>query len=63
MHDCRIYHACGSDHLVREYSEKSAAWDELTPRHEIGTIVTPELIEPHLSLIRSENDFVRFKSK
>ena len=63
VHDCRIYHACGSDHVVREYSEKSAPWDELQPKHEIATIVTPELIEPHLTLIKAESDFVRFSSK
>ena len=61
VHDCRIYHACGSDQIVREYMEKEANWDDLINKDlEISQIVAPEQVEPHLKVTFQENDYVKF---
>ena len=63
VHDCRIYHPCGGDHIVREYSEKESKWSNLEGKLEIAQIVAPEQVEPHLSVTRQEREFVRFCTK
>ena len=61
VHDCRIYHACGSDHIVREYMEKESKWEDLINKDlEISQIVAPEQVEPHLKVTFQENDYVKF---
>jgi len=59
VHDCRIYHACGTNNIIREYSEKESKWSDLS-NLEISSITAPELVEPHLQKTKQQNEYVYF---
>ena len=64
IHDCRIYHASGSDHIIREYSEKTSSWKRLFEELnlEMSQVTTPEQVEPHLHTEFTETDIIHLSS-